>query len=331
MDVKDNVIAFSETSFLEPSFLSIGRFVPEVMNTGNIPRTKITCPLVIPGFEELTYETVEYDYNDDSEVQHFNFIYFGPKTGEDKSVPLLITPHGGPHSNYVNMFTLDHSMFVLAGFAVVQVNYRGSTGMGSKNVEYLQGKVGDVDVKDCVTATYEALKRYPWLDPSRIACCGGSHGGFVVTHLSGQYPDLYKAVVARNPVIDIAAMFTISDIPDWCAAEINYLFDEKNVTESNLMEICAKMFSCSPIIHAHKVKAPTLLCIGTDDLRVPPSQGKLWYHRLNARDVKTKMLVYEDNHPLSSGTAEIDNIINACLWLLEHTSTEESVDTTKES
>lgn len=60
--------------------------------------------------------------------------------------------------------------------------------MGSKNVEYLQGKVGDVDVRDCVTATNEALKKYPWLNPDQIGIAGGSHGGFLVTHLSGQHP-----------------------------------------------------------------------------------------------------------------------------------------------
>lgn len=49
----------------------------------------------------------------------------------------------------------------------------------------------------------------------QLALCGGSHGGFLVTHLSGQYPDKFKAVVARNPVIDVASMSVISDIPDW--------------------------------------------------------------------------------------------------------------------
>lgn len=118
------------------------------------------------------------------------------------------------------------------------MNYRGSTGMGSATVEYLQGKVGDVDVKDCITATEEAIKKYPWLDRERIGLYGGSHGGFLVTHLSGQAPvnivqriqqfkhgtsietqfsfqDMFKAVVARNPVIDISVMFGTSDIPDW--------------------------------------------------------------------------------------------------------------------
>ena len=59
--------------------------------------------------------------------------------------------------------------------------------MGSRNVQYLQGRVGEVDVLDCVTATHDALKKYPWLDPDYIGLSGGSHGGFLVAHLSSQY------------------------------------------------------------------------------------------------------------------------------------------------
>ena len=328
LDVKDDIIAFSQTSLLEPSVLSVGRFNPEAINSGNITKSQISTSAAIPGSENLMYDFSEYDYDSNEEIKHFNFIYFGPKSGADKSIPLVVVIHGGPHSNYVNLFSLDYYLLVLSGLAVVQVNYRGSTGMGSKNVEYLQGKVGDVDVKDCVSATKEALRKYPWLNPEKVGITGGSHGGFVVTHLSGQYPDLYKVVVARNPVIDIAAMFTISDIPDWCAAEVNYPFDESTpMPEADQVEMLVKMFKCSPIIHAGKVKAPTLLCIGTNDLRVPPSQGKLWYQRLKANNVKTKMLVYEDNHPLATGTAEIDNVINACLWLHEHIPTESAENT----
>ncbi|XP_031836700.1 acylamino-acid-releasing enzyme [Nomia melanderi] len=323
LDVKDDVIAFSQTSLLDPSDLIVGRFHPEVVDSGIIPKNKILSSETIPGSENLMYEICDYDYNNDDEIKHFNFIYFGPKSGDNKSVPLIIAAHGGPHSNYANQFALDYYLFVLSGFAVVQVNYRGSTGMGSKNVEYLQGKVGDVDVRDCVTATNEALKKYPWLNPDQIGITGGSHGGFLVTHLSGQHPDLYKVVVARNPVIDIAAMFTISDIPDWCAAEVNYPFDESTpMPESEQVEMLVKMFKCSPIIHVNKVRAPTLLCIGSNDLRVPPSQGKLWYQRLKANNVTTKLLLYEDNHPLASGPVEIDNVINACLWLHKYISTE---------
>lgn len=79
----------------------------------------------------------------------------------------------------------------------------------------MRGRVGDADVKDCILATDECLKRYSWLSPKKMVLNGGSHGGFLVHHLSGQYPEKFKAVVSRNPVIDIATMSLTSDIPDW--------------------------------------------------------------------------------------------------------------------
>lgn len=60
--------------------------------------------------------------------------------------------------------------------------------MGGDNVDYLLGKVGKVDIEDCVTAIDEALKKYPWLDPKKVNLFGGSHGGFINAHLTGQYP-----------------------------------------------------------------------------------------------------------------------------------------------
>lgn len=70
----------------------------------------------------------------------------------------------------------------------MQINYRGSIGMGGNNVEYLLGKIGKSDMLDCVTAITTALEKYPWLDPQKVAIHGGSHGGFLSAHLSGQYP-----------------------------------------------------------------------------------------------------------------------------------------------
>lgn len=322
LDVQGNMIAFLNISLIQPSSLMIGHFKVEAANNGDIPRIAITTPMKINGFEKIMYEPNEYSYDNDDSIKQFNYIYFGPKSGKDQSVPFIVIPHGGPHSNFANTFSLESSFFILAGFAVVLVNYRGSTGMGSVTTEYLQGKVGNVDVKDCITATQETVKKYPWLDPKRIGLCGGSHGGFLVAHLSGQAPDLFKAVVAKNPVIDISTMFGTSDIPDWCAVEAGLLCNIVTGPWPEDIDMFVKMRKCSPIIHVDKVKAPTLVCIGTKDLRVPCSQGTMWYNRLKINKVKTKMLVYDDNHQLSSASAEIDHIINDCLWLLEHTSKE---------
>lgn len=94
------------------------------------------------------------------------------------------------------------------------INYRGSTGAGQDSVLYLPGKIGEADVNDCILATDEAIKKYN-SDAENCVLFGGSHGGFLVTHLSGQYTDKYRAVVARNPVTDVATMMNPTDIPDW--------------------------------------------------------------------------------------------------------------------
>lgn len=79
-------------------------------------------------------------------------------------------------------------LFGFAGFATLQVNFRGSTGQGQASVDFLPGRVGNTDVKDCHQAALEALQTFTCLDPKQVVLYGGSHGGFLVAHLSGQYP-----------------------------------------------------------------------------------------------------------------------------------------------
>lgn len=326
LDVRENRVLLIRSSLTEPPRLVMGRFNPsaEATKLSNLNLLEITKPVVMPeAIENLIIENVDYKYNSDEEVDEFNYFYFGRKGSEEKTMPWILSLHGGPHYCSENYFSIEACILAILGFGIVHVNYRGSAGMGDKNINYLLGKVGEVDVADCVTATHDALKKFPWLDPNYIGLRGGSHGGFLVSHLSSQYPDLYRAVVSLNPVTDIAAMYTISDIPDWCAAEAGTPFIEAlppSTMEKKYSEIYLKMFSHSPIVHADKVKAPTLLLLGSNDLRVPFSQGKLWYNRLKANNVKTKMHIYEDNHSLATDTAEIDRMINGILWLLEHNS-----------
>lgn len=68
------------------------------------------------------------------------------------------------------------------------MNYRGSIGQGQSSVEFLCGRVGDTDVKDVHQTTKAVCKQFSYIDPDRIVLFGGSHGGFLVTHLSGQFP-----------------------------------------------------------------------------------------------------------------------------------------------
>lgn len=79
---------------------------------------------------------------------------------------------------------------IFIGFGVLIAHFHGSSGVGQKYIDSLPGNIGTLDVEDCYASLQTALKKFPWLDPNRVVLFGGSHGGYLVTHLSSQYPVL---------------------------------------------------------------------------------------------------------------------------------------------
>ncbi|CAH2980507.1 unnamed protein product [Chilo suppressalis] len=313
LDIKSDVILAACSNLTTPAQLYVAR-LPSAGNESSIKWVAVSSLCPIPAAVQSS--RVQYMHlahpPHDADVNSFSAILMLPKV--EGKAPLVVWPHGGPHSGFVNAFSMEAALFAMLGLASLQVNYRGSTGTGQASVSFLPKRVGEADVQDCKYATEEALNKFP-LDEKRVALTGGSHGGFLVTHLSGQFPDLYKAVVTRNPVTDVASMFNSTDIADWCAVEAGFEFTEKGaVSEDQLLA----MRRCSPLAHVHNVRAPTCLMLGSGDKRVPLFQGLEYARRLKANGVPTRIYMYDDNHSLSSLPAETDNLINGANWILDH-------------
>ncbi|KAL7436806.1 hypothetical protein ACHAXM_005764 [Skeletonema potamos] len=137
-----------------------------------------------------------------------------PDDAGDEKLPLIVVPHGGPHSATPTTFVPSYGYLCQHGkYAVLHVNFRGSTGFGQAALESLAGNAGTQDVLDVVAATRAAIDT-GIIDPERVGICGGSHGGFLAAHLSGQHPNLFKVASMRNPCINIASMVTAVSVCD---------------------------------------------------------------------------------------------------------------------
>ncbi|XP_018430784.1 PREDICTED: acylamino-acid-releasing enzyme-like [Nanorana parkeri] len=175
----------------------------------------------------------------------YESIFMRPqKVPPESRLPLVVFPHGGPHSTFVSEWTLFPAALCKIGFAVQLVNYRGSLGFGQDSVMSLPGRVGDQDVKDVQSAVLQILEEEP-IDPQNVSLCGGSHGGFLSCHLIGQYPEFYKACIVRNPVTNLPTMTGST-----CHVESGFPYSYQTLPSGAQME---EMLKKSPIIHVPKV------------------------------------------------------------------------------
>jgi len=277
---------------------------------------------LLPGGKLDGYEIIHWSHSprDGSDVK-FGSFYVGPKSGSaaggvsaEGSTPLLIWLHGGPQSVFQCRFVVEVTYFLALGYSILAVNYRGSLGYGQDSAQSLLGNIGTNDVSDCVQAVEECLKKISHVNKDQLFLFGGSHGGFLVTHLAGQYPDMFKAVVARNPVTHIPSMVDTSDIPDWVFNETGSSYDPSAYAQPDTQ---AKMFRSSPAAHVQNVKAPIYFMIGSQDLRVPPHQGIQMYRALKAAGKNVRLNVFEDCHPLSKVPVHTNFMVNLATFFHE--------------
>ncbi|KAF5381480.1 hypothetical protein D9757_008136 [Collybiopsis confluens] len=209
---------------------------------------------------------------------------------EQKIQPCITLIHGGPHAAESVTFTPSTAASALEGC---------STGYGEKYIRALIGKCGTLDVGDCIQSVRHLVRTGVASEGhGKLFISGGSHGGYLGTHLAGQFPDVFTAVVARNPVVSVGEMAT-SDIPDWSFTEFGLDYPiaslplgytgptaagSKTAIPPRLItpEKYKAVYDASPIAHVHNVKAAMLLLVGDSDKRVPPIQGVNYYHALRA-------------------------------------------------
>ena len=201
-----------------------------------------------------------------------------PRIGEAPS-PTILYIHGGPHSGFGHIFSFDFQMLVGAGYAVLFVNQRGSTGYGDEFATQIIGDWGNLDYKDLMAGVDFAIEK-GIADRERLGCCGLSAGGNLSCWIVGQ-TDRFKAVVPENPITNWTSFYGVSDIGSWYAVE------ELGGLPHEIPEVYQR---CSPITYAHRCKTPMLLIQGEADYRCPAEQSEQFYTVLKANGCVVEML-----------------------------------------
>lgn len=228
-------------------------------------------------------QAMAFPTSGDATAHAFYYPPCNPACSGDDVPPLIVTAHGGPTSVSKPQLSIWRTYWTSRGFAVLDVNYRGSTGFGRAYRKALNGTWGDVDIADVVAGARHCAAS-GLADPDRMAIYGGSAGGYVVLAALAFYPDVFKAGVNLFGISDLEAL-----------AHDTHKF-EARYTDTLIGPLPAAKDiyrARSPLYAADRIAAPLLTFQGLDDKAVPPSQSEAIYRAVKAKGVPTAYLPFE--------------------------------------
>ncbi len=208
-------------------------------------------------------------------------------TDEKGSWPTVFLLHGGPTWHDNDAFDAQRAAYVDLGCAVVQVNYRGSTGYGSAWRDALTGRPGLTELEDIAAVRGWAVAT-GLTDPNRVVLSGGSWGGYLTLLGLGTQPELWTAGIAAVPVADYVAAYT--DEMEQLRAFDRSLFG------GSPQEVPEVYERCSPLTYVDAVRAPVLLLAGANDPRCPIRQIENWLAAAAERGKDVEVYRFDAGH-----------------------------------
>jgi dipeptidyl aminopeptidase/acylaminoacyl peptidase len=225
--------------------------------------------------------------------------------------PLILNIHGGPiaqaRPRWLGRWNINSLMLLKRGYAVFFPNPRGSSGRGQDFARLVKGDMGGAEATDHLSGL-DALVARGLADPARLGVTGVSHGGFMTSWLITQ-DSRFAAAVPVSPVTNQVTAHLISNIPHFVA-----LFLQDTYTNPG-----GAYFQRSPVMHAHKVRTPTLNVCGKLDRCTPPEEAVQFHNALLENGVESVLVTYpEEGHGVRKWPAAIDYAARSVAWFLAH-------------
>ena len=249
--------------------------------------------------EELWYKAT----TDGRDLQAW--VVYPPNYDPNKKYPMMIENHGGPILNYGDRFSAEIQLYAAAGYVVYYPNPRGSTGYGEEFGNLLFNNYPGDDYQDVMDGV-DVLIEKGIAHEDQLFVTGGSAGGIMTAWIIGKNNRFDAAVVAK-PVMNWISKTLVAD---------NYYGYANSRYPGQPWENFEGYWKFSPISLVGNVETPTMVMVGMNDLRTPPSEAKQLYHVLKLRKIETVLVeIPGASHGIASRPSNlITKVLHTIAW-----------------
>ena len=230
-----------------------------------------------------------------------------------KKYPVAFLIHGGPQGSFGNQFHYRWNAQAYAGhgYAVVMIDFHGSTGYGQAFTDAISNHWGDRPLEDLQKGWAFALQKYPFLDAGRACALGGSYGGYMVNWIAGNWKEPWRCLVNHDGVFDSRMM-------GYATEEL--WFSEWEAGGKTPWEDPAAYERFNPVNHVAQWSKPMLVIQGGKDFRIPLDQALGTFSALQRKGVESRFLYFPDeNHWVLKPQNSVQWHATVFDWLDSHT------------
>ncbi len=250
--------------------------------------------------QNFTFMAADFKY----EIEAFLTLPLG-RTADSRH-PMIVIIHGGPHGQQGPAFNFKSQFYAGRGYATLQVNFRGSTGYGQKFADAVFADQNGQEGMDVLYGVSAALRRNPWIDPSRLGVEGNSYGGQLSSWLITQ-TSIFKAAIPSAAITNIISYNYMTYYNQYEEMEWGM-----RPHQGNLMDV---LWERSALKHVAKVKTPTMMVHGENDNDVPIAEAEQFYIALRDVGVDAIMVRYpREGHGIREPKHNVDLMDRSVAW-----------------
>ncbi|PSR23885.1 MAG: hypothetical protein C7B45_00965 [Sulfobacillus acidophilus] len=248
---------------------------------GTIRQLSVASSSWIAQRTTVPFQKIRYQDHDGQDIEAW--VLTPPQYHGQEPLPLIVSIHGGPMSYEAPEFEFETQYWANRGYAVLLVNYRGSTSYGEDFCQVIRGRWGPMEHDD-VMCGIDALIERGWADPKRLYCTGFSMGG-IMTNWAVGHTDRFQAAVTEHGVWDYVSAFGTDDCHLWWQDDLGVPWQNRSA-----------YWHTSPASGLTHIHTPLLITAGEHDWRCPLSQAEQLYVSLKKRGVETELVIYPAEH-----------------------------------